>query len=163
MFLNPRLQGLDVFYRGLTGRYGIGKGLSRSKRLKAVLMRVSAVASLSVFYYLLARDSEEYEEAPEEIKDNYLIIPGSKKLVGQPVAIPKPFEVGLLTMTIPERLTAYFMDDIAGKDVTDSLKRNLSHTLAITPPTAVDPLLENFFKFKLTDGSFMITFNFIFC
>jgi dephospho-CoA kinase len=152
MFLNPRLQGLDVFYRGLTGRYGIGKGLSRSKRLKAVLMRVSAVASLSVFYYLLARDSEEYEEAPEEIKDNYLIIPGSKKLVGQPVAIPKPFEVGLLTMTIPERLTAYFMDDIAGKDVADSLKRNLSHTLAITPPTAVDPLLENFFNYDFFTG-----------
>ena len=152
MFLNPRLQGLDVFYRGLTGRYGIGKGLSRSKRLKAVLMRVSAVASLSVFYYLLARDSEEYEEAPEEIKDNYLIIPGSKKLVGQPIAIPKPFEVGLITMTIPERLTSYFMDDIAGKDVADSLKRNLSHTLSITPPTAVDPLLENFFNYDFFTG-----------
>ena len=152
MFLNPRLQGLDVFYRGLTGRYGIGKGLSRSKRLKAVLMRVSAVASLSVFYYLLAKDSEEYEEAPEEIKDNYLIIPGSKKLVGQPIAIPKPFEVGLITMTIPERLTSYFMDDIAGKDVADSLKRNLSHTLSITPPTAVDPLLENFFNYDFFTG-----------
>ena len=152
MFLNPRLQGLDVFYRGLTGRYGIGKGLSRSKRLKAVLMRVSAVASLSVFYYLLAKDSEEYEEAPDEIKDNYLIIPGSKKLVGQPIAIPKPFEVGLITMTIPERLTSYFMDDIAGKDVADSLKRNLSHTLSITPPTAVDPLLENFFNYDFFTG-----------
>ena len=152
MFLNPRLQGLDVFYRGLTGKYGIGRGLSRSKRLKAVLMRVSAIASLSVFYYLLAKDSEEYEEAPEEIKDNYLIIPGSKKLVGQPVAIPKPFEVGLITMTIPERLTSYFMDDIAGKDVVDSLKRNLSHTLAITPPTAVDPLLENFFNYDFFTG-----------
>ena len=147
MFLNPRLQGLDVFYRGLTGRYGIGKGLSRSKRMKAVMMRVAAMASLSVYYYLLVRDSEEYEEAPEEIKDNYLIIPGSKDLTGQVIGIPKPFEVGLLTMTIPERLTAHFMDDIAGKDVADSLKRNLSHTLAITPPTAVDPLLENFFNY----------------
>jgi hypothetical protein len=55
-------------------------------------------------------------------------------------------------MTIPERLTAYFMDDIAGKDVTDSLKRNLSHTLAITPPTAVDPLLENFFNYDFFTG-----------
>ena len=152
MFLNPRLQGLDVFYRGLTGRYGIGKGLSRSKRMKAVMMRVAAMASLSVFYYLLARDSEEYEEAPEEIKDAYLIIPGSKKLVGQPIAIPKPFEVGLLTMTIPERLTSYAMDDIAGKDVADSLKRNITHTLAITPPTAVDPLLENFFNYDFFTG-----------
>jgi hypothetical protein len=147
MFLNPRLQGLDVFYRGLTGRYGIGRGLSRSKRLKSVLMRVAAMSSLSVYYYLLARDSEEYEEAPEQIKDNYLIIPGSKKLTGQVVAIPKPFEVGLLTMTVPERLTAYFMDDIAGQDVSDSLRRNIGHTLSLTLPTAVDPLVENYFNY----------------
>ena len=147
MFLNPRLQGLDVFYRGLTGRYGIGRGLSRSKRLKSVLMRVAAMSSLSVYYYLLARDSEEYEEAPEQIKDNYLIIPGSKKLTGQVVAIPKPFEVGLLTMTVPERLTAYFMDDIAGQDVSDSLRRNIGHTLSLTLPTAVDPIVENYFNY----------------
>ena len=147
MFLNPRLQGLDVFYRGLTGRYGIGRGLSRSKRLKSVLLRVAAMSSLSVYYYLLAKDSEEYEEAPEQIKDNYLIIPGSKKLTGQVVAIPKPFEVGLLTMTVPERLTAYFMDDIAGQDVADSLKRNIGHTLSLTLPTAVDPLVENYFNY----------------
>ena len=147
MFLNPRLQGLDVFYRGLTGRYGIGRGLSRSKRLKSVLLRVAAMSSLSVYYYLLARDSEEYEEAPEQIKDNYLIIPGSKKLTGQVVAIPKPFEVGLLTMTVPERLTAYFMDDIAGQDVSDSLRRNIGHTLSLTLPTAVDPIVENYFNY----------------
>jgi hypothetical protein len=147
MFLNPRLQGLDVFYRGLTGRYGIGRGLSRSKRLKSVLMRVAAMSSLSVYYYLLARDSEEYEEAPEQIKDNYLIIPGSKKLTGQVVAIPKPFEVGLLTMTVPERLTAYFMDDIAGQDVASSLRRNIGHTLAVGVPTAVDPIVENYFNY----------------
>ena len=147
MFLNPRLQGLDVFYRGLFGRYGIGRGLSRSKRIKSVLLRVAAMSSLSVYYYLLARDSEEYEEAPEQIKDNYLIIPGSKKLTGQVVAIPKPFEVGLLTMTVPERLTAYFMDDIAGQDVSDSLRRNIGHTLSLTLPTAVDPLVENYFNY----------------
>ena len=39
-------------------------------------------------------------------------------------------------MTVPERLTAYFMDDIAGQDVSDSLRRNIGHTLSLTLPTA---------------------------
>ena len=152
MFLNPRIQGLDVFYRGLTGKYGIGRGLSPAKRLKSVFLRFAGLISLVPYYYLLVRDSEEYEEAPEEIKDNYIIIPGTKKLTGETIALPKPFEVGLLAFTIPERLMAYTMDDIAGKDVTDSLKRNISTTLSITPPTLVEPLIENYFNYDFFTG-----------
>jgi hypothetical protein len=152
MFLNPRIQGLDVFYRGLTGKYGIGRGLSPAKRLKSVFLRFAGLISLVPYYYLLVRDSEEYEEAPEEIKDNYIIIPGTKKLTGETIALPKPFEVGLLAFTIPERLIAYTMDDIAGKDVTDSLKRNISTTLSITPPTLVEPLIENYFNYDFFTG-----------
>ena len=152
MFLNPRIQGLDVFYRGLTGKYGVGRGLSPAKRLKSVFLRFAGLISLVPYYYLLVRDSEEYEEAPEEIKDNYIIIPGTKKLTGETIALPKPFEVGLLAFTIPERLMAYTMDDIAGKDVTDSLKRNISTTLSITPPTLVEPLIENYFNYDFFTG-----------
>ena len=50
-------------------------------------------------------------------------------------------------MTVPERLTAYFMDDIAGQDVADSLRRNIGHTLSLTLPTTVDPLVENYFNY----------------
>jgi len=153
MFLNPRLQGLDVFYRGITGRYGIGKGLSPAKRAKAVWLRMATIMSLAPAYYLLVRDSEEYEEADDVIKDNYLIVPGSKKLTGgYPIAIPKPFEVGLLTMTIPERLTAYFMDDIAGEDVATRIGKMTQHTFAITPPTFADPLIENFANYDFFTG-----------
>ena len=63
MFLNPRIQGLDVFYRGLTGKYGVGRGLSPSKRITSVFLRFLGLASLSVYYYLLVRDSEEYKES----------------------------------------------------------------------------------------------------
>jgi len=152
MFLNPRIQGLDVFYRGLTGKYGIGRGLSPAKRLKSVFLRFAGLMSLVPYYYLLVRDSEEYKEAPDEIKDNYIIIPGSKNLTGQTIALPKPFEVGLLAFTIPERLLANTMDDIAGKDVADNLARNISHTLSITPPTLVEPLIENYFNYDFFTG-----------
>ena len=145
MFLNPRLQGLDVFYRGLVkGEYGVGRKLSRRKRLMSAWIRMMSMASLVPYYYLLVRDTEEYKEAPAEIKNNYLFLPASKKLTGEVLAIPKPFEVGLLAFTIPELLTGYFMDDIAGDDVAEQLKRNLKHTFAITPPTLVEPFIENF-------------------
>ena len=145
MFLNPRLQGLDVFYRGLVkGEYGVGRKLSRRKRLMSAWIRMMSIASLVPYYYLLVRDTEEYKEAPPEVKNNYIFVPGSKELTGEVLAIPKPFEVGLLAFTIPELLTAHFMDDIAGADVAEQLKRNLKHTFAITPPTLVEPLVENF-------------------
>ncbi len=152
MFLNPRLQGLDVFYRGLTGKYGVGRGLSPSKRLTSVFLRFAGLISLVPYYYLLVRDTEEYKEAPQEIKDNYIIIPGTKNLVGETLAIPKPFEVGLLAFTIPERILAYTLDDVAGKDVADSLARNISHTLSITPPTLAEPLIENYFNYDFFTG-----------
>ena len=153
MFLNPRLQGLDVFYRGLTGRYGIGRGLSPSKRTKSVWLRLATIMAMMPGYYFLVRDSEEYEEAPDEIKDNYLIIPGSKKITGGfPLVIPKPFEVGLISMTVPERLTSYFADDVAGEDVAKRIKKMTRHTFSLTLPTAVDPLVENFANYDLFTG-----------
>ncbi len=153
MFLNPRLQGLDVFYRGLTGRYGIGKGLSPSQRAKSVWLRLATIIAMMPGYYFLVRDSEEYKEAPDEVKDNYLIIPGSKKITGGfPLVIPKPFEVGLISMTIPERLTSYFADDVAGEDVANRIKKMTRHTFSLTLPTAVDPLVENFANYDLFTG-----------
>ena len=152
MFLNPRLQGLDVFYRGLTGKYGIGRGLSKSQRATAVAIRMIGMMSLMPWYYLAVRDTDEYKEAPEEIKDNYIIFPRLSRLVGSLVALPKPFEVGLLAMTIPERLMAYMLDDDPAKDFGDSLVRNISHTFAISPPTAIAPLVENFFNYDLYTG-----------
>jgi hypothetical protein len=152
MFLNPRLQGVDVFYRGLTGKYGIGRGLTRRKRAAAVALRMLSYISLMPYYYLLVRDSEEWEEASEETKDNYIIFQYLSRLVGSTVALPKPFEVGLLAMTIPERLMAYMLDDDPAKDFGDSLVRNISHTFAVSPPTAIAPLVENFFNYDLYTG-----------
>ena len=152
MFLNPRLQGLDVFYRGLTGKYGIGRGLSKSQRATSVAIRMIGMMSLMPWYYLAVRDTDEYKEAPEEIKDNYIIFPILSRLVGSTIAMPKPFEVGLLTMTIPERLMAYMLDDDAAGDFGDSLSRNISHTFAVSPPTAIAPLVENFFNYDLYTG-----------
>jgi hypothetical protein len=152
MFLNPRLQGLDVFYRGLSGKYGIGRGLSRSQRATSVAIRMIGMMSLMPYYYLMVRDTDEYKEASEEIKDNYIIFPRLSRLVGSTVALPKPFEVGFLTMTIPERLMAYMLGDDAGSDFGDSMKRNISYTLSIGPPTALAPIIENFFNYDLYTG-----------
>jgi len=154
MFLNPRLQGVDVFYRGLTGQYGIGKKLSRKKRAGAVALRVLSMMSLMPYYYFLVKDSEEWEEASEETKDNYIIVPGSKKLIGAPIGLPLPFEVGFFTVTVPMRLMAYTFGDDTKKDLTESMKRNISSTLKVNPLeiTAVQPILENYFNYDFYTG-----------
>ena len=154
MFLNPRLQGVDVFYRGLTGKYGIGRGLTRRKRAAAVALRMLSYISLMPYYYLLVRDSEEWEEASEETKDNYIIIPGSKELAGSPLGIPLPFEAGFLTTTVPMRLLAKTFGDDTQKDLRESMVRNITNTLKINPleMTAIQPLVENYFNYDFYTG-----------
>ena len=131
-FQNPRLQGVDVFYRGITGRYG-QKGLTRNQRILGIMMRFGALMSITPLYWLAVKDSDEYKEATEEKRDNYYIIPGSKNFTGETLGIPTPFEVGLATKTIPENIIRYFANDITSDDFWDSFTRNVSSTLAISP------------------------------
>ena len=55
-------------------------------------------------------------------------------------------------MTVPERLTSYFADDVAGEDVAKRIKKMTRHTFSLTLPTAVDPLVENFANYDLFTG-----------
>ena len=138
-FQNPRLQGVDVFYRGITGRYG-KRGLTRNQKIAGTALRFGALMSLTPLYWLAVKDSDEYKEATEEVRDNYWIVPGSKNFTGETIGVPTPFEVGLLVKTVPENIIRYYAEDQTSEDFWDSMKRNMGSTLAINPFQA--PLIK---------------------
>jgi hypothetical protein len=132
-FLNARMQGLDVFYRASFGRMG---NQDAKAIQKSFFVRGATLASLSVMYWALTHDDDDYKKQEQETKDNHWLIPS----LG--VKIPIPFEVGILFKVIPERLAAYAFGSDTGKDLSKSMGRALTSTFGIAPPQVVLPLLE---------------------
>ena len=89
------------------------------------------LASLTPIMYMLMKDSEPFEEASEEQRDNYYILPF--KVFGEVIGIPIPFEVGLLTYTIPMRILRYFDEKETGSQVTKGVLRRILQSLSINP------------------------------
>ena len=137
-FLNARIQGLDVLYRA--GIRPILQGTTPTEQEKAVAksfyIRGMTLASLSVMYYMLTHDDDEYKKQEQETRDNNWLIPS----LG--IKIPIPFEVGVIFKVIPERITAYMLGNDTGQDLMKSAKRNLTSTFGIQPPQAILPVLE---------------------
>jgi hypothetical protein len=141
-FMNARIQGLDVLYRS-----GFGKSATQNKERmqKAFITRSLTLMGLSWMYWMLASDTEEYETAEQEVRDNYWIIGN--------VRIPIPFEIGTVFKVFPERILEYFMGEDTGKDLKESVVRNLTSTLAFNPiPQAFLPVLENVANYSFFTG-----------
>ena len=131
-FLNARIQGLDVLYRA-----GFGKLAAKDSkaRQKAFFVRATSLMALTTLYYMMAKDTEEYKRAEQEVKDNNWIIGGK--------TLPVPFELGFLFKTIPERVTAYFYGQDTTEDLVASFKRGITGTLNAQPfPQAFKPIVE---------------------
>lgn len=116
-FLNARVQGLDVLYRGFTGQYSAIEGTYKdmtqdeikSEIQKKALMRGAFLTALTGVYYMLMSDREEYKNLRREVRDDNWIIPTP---FDYSVKIPIPFEVGMLFKAIPER----FFDMTMGEE-----------------------------------------------
>jgi hypothetical protein len=108
-FFNSSVQGLDKMARSFTGNP------------KRSLLRCLLYITLpSVILYLLNRDDERYQELPQWEKDLFWIIPTPKHVF----RIPKPFELGVIFGTLPERILEYIytQDPGAFKDYLKTLK-----------------------------------------
>lgn len=131
-FFGARVQGLDLLYRAGTGRLAQA---NRDAAHKAFKIRALTLFALSIAYWMLASDTDEYKKANEETRDNYWII-GS-------VRVPIPFEIGVLFKVIPERMMGYLFGTDTGKDVKKSAVRNIISTLSMNPvPQGILPILE---------------------
>jgi len=137
-FFNARIQGLDVLFRsagGYSSMFGTMATENNATQQKAFVIRTMTILGLSMMYYMLASDSDEYKRASAEVRDNNWII-------GK-VKIPIPFEIGVLFKVMPERIAAYYFGNDTGKDLQASAIRNIVSTLKVNPvPQIALPLVE---------------------
>lgn len=141
-FFNARLQGMDVLYRAGFGRMASANAQAQHK---AFMIRAMTIAGLSLMYWAMARDTDEWKNASEETRDNYWII-------GK-VKIPIPFELGVLFKVIPERIAEYSFGNDTGDELMRSATRNITSTLKVNPvPQAFLPLVEEAMNHSLFTG-----------
>ena len=133
-FLNARMQGLDVLYRA-----AFGKMANKDAKAiqKAFFVRGATIMALSMMYWAMTHDEEDYKKQEQETRDNYWLLP---KLG---VKIPIPFEVGVIFKVIPERIASLAFGTDTTEDFAKAMKRNLVSTFAFNPiPQVVLPLVE---------------------
>jgi hypothetical protein len=137
-FLNARMQGLDVFYRAGIRPFFEKSPTERQKAVqKAFFTRGMYLTSLSVAYWAMTHDDDEYLAQEQETRDNNWLIPSMG------VKIPIPFEVGVLFKVIPERILGYTLGDDTGEDFAKSMGRAAWSTFGFLPvPQTALPLLE---------------------
>jgi N12 class adenine-specific DNA methylase len=126
-FLNARLQGLNKLGRASRDDW------------RAVAAAGAKIAMWSVALAFLNDDEERYEQLPDWDKDaNWHIFMGDHHF-----RIPKPFEIGIIFGTMPERMAHVALGNQPSSKLTWSLAHNIMHTLNVNPiPQAVMPVAE---------------------
>ena len=135
-FLNARIQGLDVLYRASFNKNTANPDASR----KAFIVKSSLIVGATALYTILMKDTDCYKNATPEARDLNWFVPNP---FGGPCAkIPIPFEVGSIFKVAPERLIQYGLGNDLGRDVEESIWRNLRSTFQVDVPQFVKPILE---------------------
>lgn len=129
-FFNAAIQGTDKMVREFKEHPG--------QMLTKTFIGITA-PSLLLWY--LNKDDPRYQELPQWQKDIFWVIPGKDTLY----KIPKPFELGILFGTVPERMLQYMYDKEKGrngpgfKGLGGSIMDNL---LPSAIPTGLLPAIE---------------------
>gem|GEM_PF-1306466 len=125
-FLNARLQGLYKLGRAVKGE---------NPGDKALIAREVAIkgAYIALFSLLLAGvngDDERYKALKDYDKDNFWHFWFSQDQQ-EPLRIPKPFEIGLMFGTTPERLLHAMTDNQTWGEAGGALRQAVIHTMAL--------------------------------
>ena len=132
-FLNARMQGMDLLYRATTGQMN----MANAKQIqKTFFIRAATMMGLSLMYYGLVSDDDEFKKQEQEVKDNNWLVPA----LG--IRIPIPHEIGIVFKVIPERIYSLMFKSDTEKDFMNSMIRQLTTTLMVSPPQSVLPLME---------------------
>lgn len=129
-FFNAAIQGTDKMIREFKAHPG--------QMTMKTFMGIT-VPSLVLWY--LNKDDPRYQELPQWQKDIFWVIPGKDTLY----KIPKPFELGILFGTVPERVLQYMYDQEKGrngpgfKGLGGSIWSNLAPSFI---PTGLLPAIE---------------------
>ncbi|HGM6086817.1 TPA: LPD38 domain-containing protein [Pseudomonas aeruginosa] len=130
-FLNARIQGLYKLGRAAKG--------DTSLIAKQVAMKGGYLMLFTLALAALNGDDKRYKELQEFDKDtNWHIFLGD-----QHFRIPKPFELGLIFGTVPERLLHLATGNENGKQFGSAVARGIFDTLAFNPvPQFYQPIRE---------------------
>ena len=124
-FFNARVQGLYQLAR----QAGPGQP-NRMRRVGNLALRGGVMMAVpSMLLYMMNRQDERWEEIPDEVKDLHWILfnPWGEGYF----TIPKPFEVGALFATVPERMLEQALD--RDDKLAPAMWRMLVDTLAMNP------------------------------
>lgn len=157
-FFNAKLQGWDKLVRLLGGdRLPTGElqVMGKAQR-KAWLMGLTAITAPSIALWAMNKDRPEYWERPLWERNLFWLIPDGK---GGFWKVPKPFEVGYLFASLPERLLDHLYqnhpellpDALKGNTVSPYSMSQAAGQLASSTvgdltgfmPTVATPLVEN--------------------
>ncbi|WP_407829373.1 LPD38 domain-containing protein [Shewanella algae] len=150
-FFNARLQGMYKLAQGAAAGEGdrVLKVLSANLAMKGI-----KVAAFSLALAAINDDDERYQELPDWDKDaNWHFWFGDDH-----IRIPKPFELGIVFGTIPERLLHFGTGTQEGDDTTKAVGNAIFNTLALNPiPQFALPAVEvmvnrSFFKGSPIEG-----------
>lgn len=129
-FFNAAIQGTDKMIREF-----------KEHPAQMTVKTFMGITLPSVLLWYLNKDDPRYQELPQWQKDIFWVIPGKDTLY----KIPKPFELGILFGTVPERVMQYMYDKEKGrngpgfKGLGGSILDNL---LPSAIPTGMLPALE---------------------
>lgn len=135
-FFNARLQGMSKLVRA-------SKAGNNDQVLKVLSANLAAkgikVAGLSLALAMYNDDDERYQELPDWDKDsNWHIFAGEEHW-----RIPKPFELGIVFGTMPERLFNYGVGNQTSKDMQKSMMHAALTTMSLNPtPQFMLPFVE---------------------
>lgn len=136
-FFNARMQGLSK----------LGRGIKENPR--EVLKRGGMITAASLALMALNWDDKRYEELQDWDKDTYW----HAWIGDQHIRFPKPFEIGLMFGTLPER----FVRALGGKDTGAKFGKLVAHnfmeTMAFNPiPQVVMPIAEAYVNYDFFKG-----------
>lgn len=136
-FFNARVQGLGKLTRELRDNP------------RAIAKRAGMITAASLALLAHNWDDERYEELPDWDKDaNWHFWLGDHHW-----RIPKPFEIGVLFGTIPERMARALGDKDSGAQFGKAVARAIGDTFALNPtPQLVKPMVEAAFNYDSFRG-----------
>ena len=136
-FFNARLQGLGKLTRELRDNP------------REIAKRAGMITAMSIGLLAANWDDERYEELPDWDKDaNWHFFVGE-----QHFRIPKPFEIGVMFGTIPERMVRAMGDKDSGAQFGKAVARAIGDTFALNPtPQIVKPMVEAAFNYDSFRG-----------
>lgn len=136
-FFNARIQGLGKLSRELRDNP------------REIAKRAGMITAMSLGLLALNWDDERYEALPDWDKDaNWHFFIGD-----QHFRIPKPFEIGVMFGTIPERMVRAMGGKDTGAQFGKAVARAFGETFALNPtPQIVKPLIESYFNYDAFRG-----------